>query len=61
MSKEKKKEPKKGLWKFYSIDKESMTVKFLGRKCSRCGAMMALHKEGRVRWSCGQCRYTEYT
>ena len=54
------KESKDGVWKFYSVEKESMSTKFTGRKCPRCGTNMGLHKQGRTRWYCGQCHYTEY-
>ena len=54
------KEGKDGVWKFYSVDREAMNIKFVGRRCPRCGAFMGYHKNGRKRWHCGQCNFTEY-
>jgi len=57
--KQEKKEPKKGymIHKYYRIEGDKIVRNL--RKCQRCSAFMAHHKE-RERWACGSCGYTEY-
>lgn len=55
--KEKKKDVGKKINTYYDI-KSGKLVRNL-KKCPRCGAFMAHHKE-RSRWACGSCGYTEY-
>lgn len=46
--------------KLYEYDYKNMTIRSLRKKCPRCGSNMAYHKVGGLRWSCGQCGYTEF-
>jgi len=43
---------------YYRIEGGKLIRK--NRKCPRCGAFMAHHKEPIERWTCGSCSYTEY-
>jgi len=49
------------LGKVYEYDIEKGTIKFLNRKCPRCGNIMAYHKAPVKRHTCGSCNYTDYT
>lgn len=46
--------------KYYEVDASKALVKLRNRKCPRCGRVMAFHKEGKPRWHCGACNYTEF-
>ncbi len=46
--------------KYYEVDASKASVKLGNRKCPRCGRVMAFHKEGKPRWHCGACNYTEF-
>ncbi|TMI62204.1 30S ribosomal protein S27ae [Candidatus Bathyarchaeota archaeon] len=35
-------------------------VKMKNKKCPRCGAVMAYHKQPKERWVCGSCSFTDY-
>jgi ribosomal protein S27AE len=52
-----KKEERK-ICDYYTI-KEGKVYRRL-KKCPRCGAFMALHKNNRPRWACGGCSYTQF-
>jgi len=52
-----KKQPKK-IHTYYELKGSSLRRKL--KKCPRCGAFMALHKQPVERWTCGACSYTEY-
>lgn len=54
------KDEKGNVRKFYSVNIENMSLKFVGRRCPRCGAFMGYHETGRKRWHCGHCNFTEY-
>ncbi len=45
-------------WKWYEVDYKTGTIKFLRKKCPRCGSVMAYHKVPKPRWACGKCGYT---
>ena len=36
------------------------STKLKNRKCPRCGAVMAAHKQPVQRWVCGACSFTDY-
>jgi len=44
---------------YYEIKEGSLIRK--NKKCPRCGAFMAHHRDPIERWACGACSYTEYT
>lgn len=46
--------------KYYEVDASRASVRLRNRKCPRCGRVMAFHKEGKPRWHCGACNYTEF-
>jgi len=50
----------KQLWRLYEYDYEKGTIKLKNKRCPRCGAIMAFHKQPVPRWMCGGCAYTEY-
>jgi len=43
---------------YYEIKEGSLIRK--NKKCPRCGAFMAHHRNPIERWACGACSYTEY-
>jgi len=43
---------------YYEIKEDTLIRK--NKKCPRCGAFMAHHREPIERWACGACSYTEY-
>jgi len=52
-----KKSPK-DIHTYYELTQGGLRRKL--KKCPRCGAFMALHKQPVERWTCGACSYTEY-
>jgi len=50
----------RGAWQYYKIDAEKGEISRLKKKCPRCGGFMALHVQGKKRYYCGHCYYTEY-
>ncbi|UCH03219.1 MAG: 30S ribosomal protein S27ae [Candidatus Bathyarchaeota archaeon] len=44
---------------YYEIKGDKIVRKL--KKCPRCGSFMALHKQHRLRWTCGSCSYTDYS
>ena len=57
---EKKKGPKARLGGLYDVDQQKGTIKLRNRKCSRCGNIMAYHKNPVERWTCGSCSFTDF-
>lgn len=55
-----KRDPEARLSNVYELDSEKGTLKFLNRKCPRCGSIMAYHKNPVKRYTCGSCSYTDY-
>lgn len=53
-----KKKGEKKIYTRYEIQGDKLIRKL--KKCPRCGASMAFHKETVPRWTCGACSYTEY-
>ena len=47
----------KKIYTYYSLNNGKIVLNL--KKCPRCGAFMAHHKE-RERWACGSCGYTNY-
>lgn len=60
MSQKAEQKKKRGVWNYYQVDLKEMKVKLLRRKCPRCGEIMAFHSQGRKRYYCGKCHYTEF-
>lgn len=50
-----------GVWNYYTVDSQKKEVKLTKKKCPRCGNFLAFHSEGRKRYYCGTCHYTEFT
>ncbi|MEM2925981.1 MAG: 30S ribosomal protein S27ae [Candidatus Bathyarchaeia archaeon] len=50
----------RGIWHLYDVDYAKRIVKLKNRKCPRCSKIMGFHKEPRPRWTCGNCKFTEY-
>ncbi|MGB9759504.1 MAG: 30S ribosomal protein S27ae [Thermoproteota archaeon] len=55
-----KKDKKTGAWSYYVVDLQKKEVKLTKKKCPRCGNFLAFHSEGRKRYYCGSCHYTEF-
>lgn len=55
-----KKDKKTGVWNYYAVDLQKKEVKLTKKKCPRCGNILAFHSEGRKRYYCGSCHYTEF-
>lgn len=55
-----KKDKKTGVWNYYVVDLQKKEVKLTRKKCPRCGNFLAFHSEGRKRYYCGSCHYTEF-
>ena len=57
-AKAKEKKEEKKIFTYYEIKDGKISRRL--RKCSRCGNFMAMHKESRPRWACGNCGFTEF-
>ncbi|MCC6020782.1 MAG: 30S ribosomal protein S27ae [Thermoproteaceae archaeon] len=50
--------PRAATW--YEYDYQRGTIRFKNKLCSRCGSVMAFHREPAPRWHCGKCDFTHF-
>jgi len=58
MAKEQAKKQLKGIWNIYEKKGEKLERK--NKSCPKCGSGVFMAKHSN-RWTCGQCRYTEFS
>jgi len=51
---------KKGIWNYYEVDQKKRELKPNKKRCPRCGSFMGFYEEGKQRYCCGKCHYTEF-
>ncbi len=51
---------KKGVWGYYDVDQGKKQLKPKRKRCPRCGSFMGFYGEGKQRYYCGRCHYTEF-